>query len=219
MNAAQYKFIAEFPQYRDVLNVSSLKQYKAKLQKLKSKLSEEEYNQVSGFSFEFVIGVLLHHYGAVPQFGILDYKPTYAGSFDNPDYGADGYGYAFTYGRDNIRPALVQIKYRSNKNDCIREFGALRGLVATRLAEMGKDSTINITFITTSSEHKGGANILAEQVDENKYQISGIFKKDFPREMRDRIYIRVIDSDQLEQFDNFHFWMLVRKCTGLEFPC
>ena len=214
----KYLFIQEYPHHRDIFNVTSFDEFKKKLSKLKSKLPESEYNRVSGFGFEFVIGVLLHHYGAVPQFGIMEYTPTYVGSFDNPDHGADGFGYAFTADRQNIRPAVVQIKYRGNKTDNIKAFGNLRGLVATKLAEQGPKSTINVTFVTNTVEHKGSANILAEQVDSSVFRISELFKSEFPREMRDRIYVRVIDNEQLSKFDNFHFWWLVRKCSGLFTP-
>lgn len=63
MNPNQFKFIQEFPQYRDILNGSSFKDYKNRLAALKKKITEQEYKYVSGFSFEFVIGGLLHFYG------------------------------------------------------------------------------------------------------------------------------------------------------------
>ena len=214
---SKYLFIKEYPMHRDIFNVMSFDEFKKKLTRLKSKLTIEEYQRVSGFGFEFVVGVLLHHYGAVPQFGVIDYAPTYVGSIDNPDHGADGYGYAYTKDRKNIRPAIVQIKYRGNSQDTIKHFGNLRGVVATKLAEMGRESTVNVTFITTTEEHTKG-NILAEQVDSSAFPISGKFKSEFPRDMQDRIFVRVIDLKQLKQFDNFHFWWLVRKCSGLFTP-
>ena len=87
MNPNQFKFIQEFPQYRDILNGSSFKDYKNRLAALKKKITEQEYKYVSGFSFEFVIGGLLHFYGGMPEFGVLDDQPTYVGSVDNPDHG------------------------------------------------------------------------------------------------------------------------------------
>lgn len=223
MEASQFKFIQEYPQFSDVLNVHSLKGYKNKLVKLKKVLSEQEYNYVSGFSFELIIGYLLHMYGGMPEFGVMDYQPTYVGSVDNPDHGADGYGMAFadipdpdkpgrTIPQQSFRTAIVQIKFRSNRTDQVRSFGNLPAVVATRLAT---EETVNVTLITLSSERKTGINTHAEQVDENVVTFAREFKKCFSKEMAKRIYVRVIDINQLEKFDNFYFWQRLREFTGL----
>jgi len=213
MNPNQFKFIQEFPQYRDILNGSSFKDYKNRLAAVKKKIPEQEYKYVSGFSFEFVIGGLLHFYGGMPEFGVLDYQPTYVGSIDNPDHGADGFGLAFAgAGFQNTRPAIVQIKFRSNQTDQIREYGRLPDVVRDFL--MIHD-TVNLTLITTSLERSGKINISDENVDENTVAFARFFRLVLPQELRERVFIRVIDIKQLTAFDNFYFWQRLRKFSGL----
>lgn len=223
MIASQFKFIQEYPEFRDVLNVTSFADYKAKLVKVKKNLSEQEYNYVSGFSFEFIIGYMLHLYGGMPEFGVMDYQPTYVGSYDNPDHGADGFGRAFADIPDPKKPgnvihqqssrtAIVQIKFRSNRTDQVRSFGNLPAVVATRLMT---EETVNVTLITLSSERKTGIDIHAQEVDSSVVGFAKEFKKCFTKEMAKRIYIRVIDINQLEKFDNFYFWQQLRIFSGL----
>ena len=213
MNPNQFKFIQEFPQYHDILNSSSFKDYKNRLAALKKKITEQEYKYVSGFSFEFVIGGLLHFYGGMPEFGVLDYQPTYVGSVDNPDHGADGFGLAFAGAEfQNTRPAIVQIKFRSNQSDQIREFGRLPDVVREHLM---LHDTVNLTLITTSLERSGKINISDENVDENTVAFARFFRLELPQELRERVFIRVIDIKQLTAFDNFYFWQRLRKFSGL----
>jgi len=213
MNPNQFKFIQEFPRYHDILNSSSFKDYKNRLAALKKKITEQEYKYVSGFSFEFVIGGLLHFYGGMPEFGVLDYQPTYVGSVDNPDHGADGFGLAFAgAGFQNTRAAIVQIKFRSNQSDQIREFGRLPGVVREHLM---LHDTVNLTLITTSLERSGKINISDENVDENTVAFARFFRLELPQELRERFFIRVIDIKQLTAFDNFYFWQRLRKFSGL----
>lgn len=213
MNPNQFKFIQEFPQYRDILNGSSFKDYKNRLAALKKKIPEQEYKYVSGFSFEFVIGGLLHFYGGMPEFGVIDYQPTYVGSVDHPDHGADGFGLAFAgAGFQNTRPAIVQIKFRSNQTDQIREYGRLPDVVRDFLM---LHDTVNLTLITTSLERSGKINISDENVDENTVAFARFFRLALPQELRERVFIRVIDIKQLTAFDNFYFWQRLRKFSGL----
>ena len=213
MNPNQFKFIQEFPQYRDILNGSSFEEYKKSLAALKRKIPEQEYKYVSGFSFEFVIGGLLHFYGGMPEFGVIDYQPTYVGSVDNPDHGADGFGLAFAgAGFQNTRPAIVQIKFRSNQTDQIREYGRLPDVVRDLLM---LHDTVNLTLITTSLERSKKIDITAENVDENTVAFAKFFRLALPQELRERVFIRVIDMKQLTAFDNFYFWKRLRKFSGL----
>lgn len=213
MNPNQFKFIQEFPQYRDILNGSSFKDYKNRLAALKKKITEQEYKYVSGFSFEFVIGGLLHFYGGMPEFGVIDYQPTYVGSVDNPDHGADGFGLAFAgAGFQNTRPAIVQIKFRSNQTEQIREYGRLPDVVRDFLM---LHDTVNLTLITTSLERSGKINISDENVDENTVAFARFFRLALPQELRERVFVRVIDMKQLTAFDNFYFWQRLRKFSGL----
>lgn len=213
MIVSQFKFIQEYPEFRDVLNVNSFAEYKSKLAKVKRNLTDQEYKYVSGFSFEFIIGYMLHRYGGMPEFGVMEYQPTYVGSDDNPDHGADGFGRAFAGAEhQESRLAIVQIKFRSNMTDRVRSFGNLPAVVATRLMT---EETVNVTLVTLSSERTTGINIHAEQVDPNVVQFAKEFKKCFTKEMAKRIYIRVIDINQLQQFDNFYFWQQLRIFSGL----
>lgn len=223
MNPNQFKFIQEFPQYRDILNGSSFEDYKKRLAALKRQITEQEYKYVSGFSFEFVIGGLLHFYGGMPEFGVMDYQPTYVGSVDNPDHGADGFGKAFADIPNPEKPrkkikyqdarfAIVQIKFRSNKTDRIREFGRLPDVVREFLM---LHDTVNLTLITTSSERTDEMTITDENVDGKTVPFAHFFRMALPEELRNRVFVRVIDITQLTAFDNFYFWQRLRKFSGL----
>jgi hypothetical protein len=206
-DAQKFKFVKEFRAFRDVLNVDNFTQYQNKLEKL---VKHPEYNFIAGLSFEFIIGVLLHQYGDLKQFGVMDYSPTYIGDAENPDHGADGYGRAFKGTSRDTRMAIVQVKYRSKKSGNLSEndFGNLRGLVANHLFE---NDEVNVTIVTNVIDNR-------EPLDheQSKSYIAAKFKNGFDAELQARIKIRVISGNQLErELNNFAIWGRIRRMSGM----
>ena len=210
-NPNKYKFINEFPQFKDLLMVDSLDEFFNKLTKIKKGVSGEDYNNIAGFSFEYIVGCVLHLYGGMKQFGVMDYTPTYVGDNENPDHGADGFGRAFIPNSTKTRLAIVQIKFRANPTDNLYEFGNLPAVVGTRLCY---EDEVNVTFITTSKETKGSSENL-EHENSSMY-LAKKFKERFSESLQERIFVRIIQRNQLvRELDNFHIWQKIREMSGL----
>lgn len=166
-------------------------------------ISEAEFGQSGGKSTQFIADILenskfkpFDHLTAHLSFGRKQACLMY-GHFpiDREDFTADKFMNAVNDGPDQVR-----------------SFGNLPAVVATRLLT---DETVNVTLITLSSERKTGIDIHAQEVDSSVVGFAKEFKKCFTKEMAKRIYIRVIDINQLEKFDNFYFWQQLRIFSGL----
>lgn len=219
MQLTDFLFFSKYPEHVGILDVNSFTEYQSKLAALKRRkcIPEEVYREVAGFSFEFVVGVLLNCYGAVPQFGVLGYKPTYVGSDINPDFGSDGFGFAFCEGKKRFRRAIVQIKYRANQSEKLtkHDFGNLPALVCT---ELYSHNTVNVTFVTTTNEGP------VQNDAEHHYNCFLVkkFQDTLPKDTLHRVFVRVIDKTQLLDFDNIYFWWQVHSvinssCGQFEF--
>ena len=214
-DAQKFKFIREYPQFHDVLNVNSFEEYEKKLNDVKKTCDAQTYRYVSGLSFEFIIGAIIHLFGAMPQIGIIDYEPTYIGDPENPDYGADGYGLAYAGAeRQSTRRALVQVKYRANKWASVANWGQLPGQLRDELA---RHDTVNLTVFTATNEfgNRGHAPIfehmVAEKVQEDSAKSVRNLYKMFSEDEYSRIFVRVIDFSQLKQLDSFMLWRMIRS--------
>jgi hypothetical protein len=199
-----FKFINEFSDFKNILMVDDFKSYTKNLNEISN---HPDYNLISGLSFEFIIGVLLHKFGQLKQFGVIDYHPTYIGDPTNPDHGADGFGRAFVGKERRTRFAIVQIKYRSNVTSSI-SFGSLPKLVMDELVERDE---LNVSFFTNTIEQD-------EKLDheQSSTYLAKKFINLFPDELQTRIKIRVISGKQLNrELDNFVIWEEIRKLSGL----
>lgn len=214
-DAQKFKFIREFQKFHDVLNVNSFEEYEKKLKEVEKQFGAETYRYVSGFSFEFIIGAIIHLFGAMPQIGIIDYQPTYVGDPENPDYGADGYGLAYAGAdRQTTRRAVVQVKYRANKWASVSKWGQLPQQIRH---ELTRHDTVNLTVFTATNEFgkRGEAPILehmtAEKIEEDSAKSVRNLYKIFTEDEYSRIVIRVIDFSQLQQIDSFMLWRMIRN--------
>jgi hypothetical protein len=70
-------------------------------------------------------------------------------------------------------------------------------------------------FFVSTAPKSGKINISDENVDENTMGFARFFRLALPQELRERVFIRVIDIKQLTAFDNFYFWQRLRKFSGL----
>ena len=201
-SAIDFKFIKEYPQYKTLLECDSLDEYFNKIRVLSTVLPRDEYNNVAGYSFEYVIGCVLYLFGGMKQFGVMDYRPTYVGDLTNPDHGADGFGRAFIRDSNNTRLAIIQIKFRANPNESIYDFGNLPAIVGTRLCY---EDTVNVTFITTSKETKADSSSENLDHENSSMYLAKKFKRHFSDALQERIFVRVIQRKQLtRELDNFY---------------
>lgn len=212
----KFKFIKEYQQFHYILEVSSFTEYKKQLQTLKRNLSKtpQIYNQVAGYSFEFIIGVIIHLYGGMPQIGILEYEPTYVGDVDNPDFGADGYGLAFV-GEDRLstRRAIIQIKYRANEWATVHNWGQLPQQISN---ELTIHDTVNLTIITATNEYGSRRPPLETENIIGDTTSDRAIRKCLTSHENSRVFIRVIDFVHLLKLDSFHLWKSIRELAKVE---
>lgn len=211
-DAQKFKFIREFSQFHHVLDVNSFGEYQAKLNEVKKTCDAQTYRYVSGLSFEFIIGAIIHLFGAMPQIGIIDYEPTYIGDPENPDYGADGYGLAYAGAdRQSTRRALVQVKYRANEWASVANWGQLPGQLCD---ELMRHDTVNLTVFTATNEFAGRRPALETENLIGACNAEKSIRKFMTTEENSRLFIRVIDRTHLLSIDSFYLWTQFMKLSG-----
>ncbi len=211
-DAQKFKFIREFQKFHDVLNVNSFEEYEKKLKEVEKQFGAETYRYVSGFSFEFIIGAIIHLFGAMPQIGIIDYQPTYVGDPENPDYGADGYGLAYAGAdRQTTRRAVVQVKYRANKWASVSKWGQLPQQIRHELTQ---HDTVNLTVFTATNEFSGRRPSLEIENLIGACYAEKSIRQFMSADENSRLFIRVIDRTHLSSIDSFYLWTQFRKLSG-----